>query len=148
METNNTEQFLNQYGLSVIAKLIQKLRSTGKVASGRLINSLKEEVKENVDILMLNIKAEDYFQYVIDGRKPGAFPPLGPLYKWAKIKGIPKSAVFPIAKSIYKFGIKPDTAFNNWTSDLNEPLKEGISKAMVQDIELELKNIKQTVQNY
>lgn len=148
METNQTEQFLNDYGLEVISRLIAKLRSSDKVASGRLINSLKEEVVENINILSLQIKGEDYFQNIVDGRKPGSFPPIGPLKQWARVKGIPASAVFPIARSIYKFGIKPDSAFSNLKQDLSGGLKEGVEKSMAIDIETELKVIKTNVQNY
>jgi len=148
METNQTEQFLNDYGLKVISTLIAKLRSSDHVASGRLISSLKEEVVENINLLQLKIKGEDYFQNIVDGRKAGSFPPIGPLKQWARIKGIPAGAVFPIAKSIYKFGIKPDPAFSRLREDLSGGLKNGLEQSMAADIETELKAIKTNVQNY
>ena len=53
------------------------------------------------------IEGEDYLKYVDEGRKPGKYPNIGELKKWARIKGIPDKAVFPIANSIFRFGIKP-----------------------------------------
>jgi hypothetical protein len=146
METLNTEQFLNDYGLSVVANIIAKLRNSNKVASGKLLNSLKEEVVENINLLELKIKGESYFQNVVDGRKPGAYPPLGPLYQWARIKGIPKEAVFPIARSIYKFGIEPDPAFARLNEELVSGLKTGVEKSMSEDIKQELRSIKTNIE--
>ncbi len=45
------------------------------------------------------------------GRKPGTYPPIKEIAKWCRLKGIDDSAKWPIARSIFKFGIAPTNAF-------------------------------------
>lgn len=100
-------EYFRKYGEDYVAELIKELKSAGKSASGKLIKSISYELQPLAENLRLVINAESYLQFVDAGRKPGRYPPIQEIAKWASIKGIPQSAVFPIARKIYKFGIKP-----------------------------------------
>ncbi|EFX61756.1 hypothetical protein DAPPUDRAFT_271961, partial [Daphnia pulex] len=98
---------MDKYGQDVVKELAAQLLRAGKRASGKLINSLNYDLREIADEIQLRILAEDYLTFVDEGRKAGKWPNISAIEKWVRIKGIPQTAVFPIAKSIYRFGIRP-----------------------------------------
>jgi len=98
---------VKKYGEGYIAELTKELRSRKKDASGRLIKSLSDELKTTAEGIDIIINGEEYLEFIDSGRKPGSFPPLNAIKQWARLKGISQAAVFPIAKKIFKFGIKP-----------------------------------------
>ena len=101
---------LNRLGEDYITELDALLRSLGKVASGDLIRSLSTRLMKTGfgTKYTLVIEAEDYLVYVDEGRRPGGrMPPVDPIRKWCRQKGIPEGAAFAIAKSIAENGIPP-----------------------------------------
>jgi len=98
---------LNIYGSSIVSEMIIILNASDKKASGRLLASLSIEFRQTIEGIKLLINGEDYAQYVDEGRKPGSYPPISKIREWVKIKGLPEKSVLPIARKIYKFGIKP-----------------------------------------
>lgn len=100
-------QKMKEFGKDYVKILYRELRREGKDATGALINSLAFEIREEATKIQFLIKANDYLKYVDKGRKPGKYPPIKAIAQWARVKGISQDAVFPIARSIYKFGIKP-----------------------------------------
>lgn len=110
MKLINAEN-IRRFGDDYLKILIQELRSAGKNSSGKLINSLNYRLASEGEIIQLLFDGEDYFSAVDAGRRPGAFPPIKAIGAWASAKGISQKAVYPIAKSIYKFGIKPTNVF-------------------------------------
>jgi hypothetical protein len=107
MERLFGEKQLEIFGNRYVDILTAELKSAGKVASGKLLQSLDYRIVREANIIQIIIQANDYLTYVDAGRKPGSFPPLKAIQSWTKLKGIPQSAAFPIARSIFKFGIKP-----------------------------------------
>jgi hypothetical protein len=100
-------QKMREFGKDYVKILYRELRREGKDATGALINSLAFEIKEEAQQIQIILLANDYLKYVDKGRKPGKYPPIKAIAKWVQVKGISKEAIFPIARSIYKFGIKP-----------------------------------------
>jgi len=98
---------MKEFGNDYVKILYRELRREGKDATGSLINSLAFEIKEDAQQIQFFIKANDYLKYVDKGRKPGKYPPIREISRWARVKGISQDAVFPIARKIFKFGIKP-----------------------------------------
>ena len=98
---------LKMFGQDYIKILTVLLKKHRKNASGALINSINYRVKEDIDSALIEIEANDYLINVDQGRKPGKYPPVREIAKWCKLKGIPQGAAFPIARSIFKFGIQP-----------------------------------------
>jgi hypothetical protein len=101
------EKQLNQFGKNYVEILTAELVRADKKATGNLIDSLDWRVQGEANAIQIFIQANDYLTYVDQGRKPGSYPPIQAIKTWCSVKGIPQSAAFPIARSIFKFGIKP-----------------------------------------
>jgi len=54
------------------------------VATGRLASSIEVQPTEDG----FDIYAEDYYQWVENGRKRGGFPPIKPIMEWIRAKGL------------------------------------------------------------
>jgi len=132
-EDKNYREYGSDY-IKVIAKL---LRGAGKVASGKLIKSLSDKVQDDARKVNLIIESEDYFEDVDAGRRPGKYPPIKAIEKWAKLKGIDKKSVFPIAKKIYRFGIKPtniiDKSIKQFEPRLIQSIEDDVSGKVEND---------------
>ncbi len=112
------KKVLNEFGKDYVKILIRLLKKEGKVASSALINSISYKLKEQAGLIQYQLIANDYLQYVDEGRKPGSYPPIRAIADWARVKGISKDAVFPIARSIFKFGIKPTNVLKKTLTEI------------------------------
>jgi hypothetical protein len=138
------EKNKRRFGDDYIKELIKFLRQSRKQATGRLINSLDYRLSDEVNSVNMTFLAEDYFKYVDEGRRPGSFPPIREIANWASIKGISKDAAFPIAKSIYKFGIKPSNIYEKTDravmngkvfDELEDNVMNNIEKIVIEQLE-------------
>jgi hypothetical protein len=138
------DKYIREFGDEYVKQLAASLRKAGK-GSGNLIKSLQPKLKAQAESIQVIIEAEDYLEYVDAGRKPGSFPNISALQSWAKKKGINQKAVFPIAKSIYKFGIKPtnviDESMRNFERIGLEIIEEGTKDAVEEAIVKEFNKI-------
>lgn len=131
---------LKQFGNDYVEILIKYLIQNRKESSNKLINSLNSSISKEAEQINIIIKGENYLEYVDKGRKPGSFPPISEIAKWTRIKGIPQSAAFPIAKSIFKFGIKPTNVINKTIKDItSSKFIFDIEKEVAKNIELKIK---------
>lgn len=109
----NEEQALKEalliFGKEYVNELTNQLRKLDKVATGDLIRSLDVRLIKTAfgTIYTIELLAENYLQFVDAGRRPGKFAPVRALQKWARVKGIPQRAVYPINLKIKEQGIKP-----------------------------------------
>lgn len=101
------KKLYDSYGTQLVQNLVREIIAAGKDSSGRLKRSIRYELRELANEIEVLIFGEDYLENVDKGRRPGSYPPISAISKWATIEGIPQKAVFPIARSIYRFGIKP-----------------------------------------
>lgn len=107
LDTKEIAKLYKKYGNDYVAVLVKYLKDSRKKSSGRLINSVKSELKTIANEVDILIKAEDYLTFVDKGRRKGKYPPIRDIKAWCRIKGIPQAAAFPIARDIFRFGIKP-----------------------------------------
>lgn len=121
---------LLKWGREEVLKMQKILQSKGKIATGVLYRSLKAEVREDLNLIL---SMSPYAAEVDVGRKPGKMPPLAPLRRWAKIRGIPEAAVFSIAKHIKEYGTKGANFTEPFRAD-NEILQERLLKALGKDL--------------
>lgn len=85
-----------------------------KVGTNTLVNSniyktLSVKATNDGD-LIFDIILNDYLVFIESGRRKGAkFPPVEPIVKWARSRGIPtdNSTIFLIRRAISRDGIKP-----------------------------------------
>jgi hypothetical protein len=83
------------------------LRPYPKVATGTLVKSINYKLQPLATGIQVQLISEDYLKYVDKGRRPGTYPPIQAIKKWAAVKGIPQGAAWAIRQNIFKFGIKP-----------------------------------------
>lgn len=127
--------------MSVLASELGVNKKVGRntLVEGRIF----QEVGCNVeDIELVSILVNDYIQYIESGRRPGSFPPVSVIAKWAAEKGITTDnrVVWAICQNIYKEGIAPrpiidasngfweqiDQEWDNWSSKIFEAITEQI----------------------
>ena len=131
------KKVLNEFGKDYVKILIRLLKKEGKVASSALINSISYKLKEQAGLIQYQLIANDYLQYVDEGRKPGSYPPIRAIADWARVKGISKDAVFPIARSIFKFGIKPTNVLKKTLTEIqtSPTLRNKYEDTLVENME-------------
>lgn len=87
--------------------------------------------------LIFDIVLNDYIQFIESGRRKGAkFPPIEPIVRWAKKKGIPtdNSTIFLIRRAISREGIRPrpimayvfEEVDREWDTNLSDKLFDKI----------------------
>jgi hypothetical protein len=103
---NKINTIIEKFGLNVVNSMKQELQKKKGNNTGRLLNSINFKFKASIDKILIQFVSEDYGKYVDEGRKPGKYPPISKIKEWTKSKGLPEKAAFPIAKNIFKFGIK------------------------------------------
>ena len=112
---------LQEFGTDYVKVLILFLKKAHKSSTGSLINSVSYKLREEASQINIVIESEDYLTYVDQGRKPGKYPPIQAIANWCRVKGIPQSAAFPIAKNIFKFGIKPTNIIQQTVNVITNP---------------------------
>ena len=96
------------------------LRSYPKVATGRLIRSINYKLQPTAQGIQIQLLSEDYLKYVDKGRRAGAqYPPIAPLLRWARVKGLPEGAAYGAQKNIHKYGIKPTNVIDKTIRIIN-----------------------------
>jgi hypothetical protein len=143
----NVKKVLEKYGKESIAEMITRLQGQGKVASGKLLRSLKFDVAEAVQGIQISFQASEYAYWVDQGRKPNRRPPpTSVIEDWIKIKGIQgrdkqgrfikrKSLAYLMARKIGKFGIRPTNFFTITIKRKQKQLASNLSKAFQKDVE-------------
>ena len=147
---------LEDYGQLFVRILKEELIKAKKDATGRLIKSLRSEVREVVNGFELIIEGEDYLTYVDKGRKRGSFPPVREIKKWVSIRKIQardkkgrfqsyEQTAWAVAKSIYRFGIKPTNVIDKSIKRLNaerDIIEEAYAEYLEQIIINNIKKLK------
>ena len=93
--------------------------------------------------LVFDIMLNDYLTFIESGRRKGAkFPPVEPIVKWARKRGIPtdNSTIFLIRRAISRDGIRPrpfmqfvleeiDTSWDDgWADEIFNKIMEELDK--------------------
>ena len=147
MDSKDFYDILDKLGASVIQKAKENLEKNGSISSGTLYESLTYEVRGDLDNLVLSFSAEDYADFVENGRRPGKYPPISAIQRWCQLKGIPQGAAFPIARKIFKFGITPKPFLKPAVDDSIDELVKLFADKYQESIPIELQKILDGVQN-
>ena len=138
-KTEFAKQIANELDIDLIEELRKQLERDKKRASGKLIDSLSYKMKQVLTVLNLEFTYETYGGATY---KKGKIPPIKNIKEWCKIKGIDEKFAYPIAKNIYKFGIKP-TPFVSDVLKNNISINGAVSKiSTIFEKEVELEFIK------
>jgi hypothetical protein len=130
------ENFAKQWTETLKRNLINKK----KVASGNLVKSLDYRVSKVMNEPFIEIISNEYLQWVDKGRRPGKYPPIRPLANWARIKGIDAKAVFPIARNIFKFGIKPTNVIQATDRQMERQIDSSLAQSIADNMEVYVAN--------
>lgn len=96
---NNVSKVLEEYAEKLASVYKQKLQ--GSKDTGKLISSIKTEVKKNDTNYEVVLHLEDYWKWIEDGRPAGKFPPTSNILKWIQTKNImPKPYTLPSGKQV------------------------------------------------
>jgi len=139
---------LRQISLFLQEDIKQILIDDGHTASGDLVRSIKNVVKQELNSFVIEGSMFIQGQFIIQGRKKGLKGiPLDALIDWVRqknfVQGITKtrSVAFAIQKSIKKKGIKPDDfiekAFNKNIGRIESRINDSVEEAL----DLSIKNL-------
>lgn len=131
------DSLIKDFGKDYVKILTIQLKKADKKASGALINSIDYRLQDEANYIKILIEANDYLEYVDQGRKPGSYPNITAISKWASMKGISQDAVFPIARKIFKFGIEPTNVIGKTVKefDTSPKLQKKYEDILTQNIE-------------
>jgi hypothetical protein len=128
-----TRKVLTDYGDDTVDSMRNILIANDHVATGELIRSLSYTITYNGADLDIEFSMAEHGEFVERGRRPGKFPPISNISDWARVKGIPQSAVFPIARKIAEVGIRPTPFFSKSIDAGQTQLVNALTVAFTQD---------------
>lgn len=111
------------------------------LTSSQIYKTLSVKATNDGD-LIFDIVLNDYIQFIESGRRKGAkFPPVEPIVRWARSKGIPtdNSTIFLIRRAISRDGIKPrpimQYVFEEVDREWNEQLADELFNKIMEKID-------------
>ncbi len=127
---------LLQIGQELQSRYKSGLQQRGKIATGKLFNSIDYEVRKEEGGMKLFLNGEEYMHNVEEGRRPGTQPPLDAIYKWMIGRGVEggRNRAWLIVKNIKKEGIKPTFILKEIKESLNNLYKDRLEEAIKRDI--------------
>lgn len=145
-EFKNTYKYITTYGNQVEQEIETRLYNLGKVASGKLYDSIGYKIIEGGKGYKLQFFMADYGKFVDKGTKPSKYADMDgkgtgkskfitALMKWCDIKGLPRGLAFPIRKKIWKEGQAPTNFFTIPTTRRQKQFEAGVKKNMAIDAE-------------
>lgn len=87
--------------------------------------------------LVFDLMLNDYIRYIESGRRKGAkFPPVEPIVKWARKRGIPtdNSTIFLIRRAISRDGIAPRPFMDKVFEDIDYAWDKGWADELFDEI--------------
>jgi hypothetical protein len=142
-----SKKIINDFAKQYIDTLKENILRNGKVASGNLVRSLDYRVAKVMNEINIEIIANEYLQYIDQGvsgterkyntpfRYTNKMPPIKELSNWARIKGINTNNVFGIARSIYKFGIKPTRVIRTTDRMMERKVDSSLTREIAANVE-------------
>jgi hypothetical protein len=106
MDEKQLLETLQGIGNFILADMKVLIELNGAMATGRLLKEIRVNAIKDKDKYLLTLSYPFYGKFVDEGRRPGKMPPVKDIREWTKLKGIPESAAYPIAKKIGEKGTK------------------------------------------
>lgn len=108
-----TEEFIVKEATPRILKKIailatQKVKELCPKMIGTLRDSIDYVIDEDTGTIHIGTNL-DYAPIMEYGRRPGTMPPVEPLERWARFRGMPEGTGWAVAMSMKKKGIKTGT---------------------------------------
>lgn len=135
---NRVKEILNKYGKDVVSEMVSILTTKG---ARHLQHNITKEVLEDIEYVKLVISMPSYATWADSGRGAGVMPPKKNIEDWAKDRGIPESAVYPIRRKIGRFGTTGKDflkVFYQKFPDIKKQLMKGIVDSYKEQITISL----------
>lgn len=142
LKWEHTIDVLNRYG----ELLVTRYQTYVPEASGKLVNSVRYELKTPDRTFEIGLWLEDYWYYVENGRKAGKFPPIEKIKDWITVKPIiPRpmkngklptedQLAFLIARKIAREGTLGTHPLERAVEDVNGQMLMSLKEAIIEDI--------------
>lgn len=150
MVLNNFNQILEEYQKTFIQELKDKLKSNNRVASGKLLNSLRTYSEEKDGVITVYLVSEDYLTFVNDGRNPtknsGDGTVRKKIFDWIVQKNIlprpndkgklptQEQLSYAIVYKIHKEGYTGDKSLDETISHINSIYIPKLEEALKKDL--------------
>lgn len=144
MEFTNVIKFLNDFGNEFVDKCQRNIIKYDAIDTSKLLNSIRYIFKENNTSFEISIEMLEYWKYVENGRKSGAFKKIKDTRKLVSVKKViprPNKGKLPTANNLVGKGIKPRPFFNDSIDELMQYLEDGLESAFTKDVEAEMDKI-------
>jgi hypothetical protein len=106
MDEKQLLETLQGIGNFILADMKVLIELNGAMATGRLLKEIRVNAIKDKDKYLLTLSYPFYGKFVDEGRRPGKMPPVKDIMEWTRLKGIPESAAYPIARKIGEKGTK------------------------------------------
>lgn len=120
-----------------IMMLVQAVKvGRNTIIGSDIYNNLQVKATNDGD-LVFDILLNDYLTYIESGRRKGAkFPPVEPIVKWARKRGIPtdNSTIFLIRRAISRDGIAPRPFMDKVFEDIEYAWDKGWADELFDEI--------------
>lgn len=148
MEFKRLKEVLERYG----QLLVTKYQMYVPEASGKLVQSVKYELKYNETSYEVGLWLEDYWKYVEYGRKAGKFPPLSKIEEWIRVKPViprpydgklptEKQLSYLIGRKIAEEGIEPKNVLKRAEDEVKDEMLMSIKQAIMEDIQEDINSV-------
>jgi hypothetical protein len=128
-------------GESTVKDMRALIELNGAIASGNLYDNIRVAAMKLEGKYTLVISYPFYGKFVDKGRSLGGMPPVQDIRDWCRLKGIPESAAFPIAKKIAREGYKGIHFTEPFYDDIKvikdimgKEYKDYVIKALIKDV--------------
>lgn len=106
------------------------------LTSSQIYKTLSVKATNDGD-LIFDIVLNDYITFIESGRRKGAkMPPVEPIVRWARSKGIPtdNSTIFLIRRAISRDGIKPRPIMQYVLEEVDKEWDDGLADKLFEKI--------------
>lgn len=106
------------------------------LTSSQIYKTLSVKATNDGD-LIFDIVLNDYITFIESGRRKGAkFPPVEPIVRWARSRGIPtdNSTIFLIRRAISRDGIKPRPIMQYVFEEVDKEWNDGLADELFNKI--------------
>ncbi len=154
MEFKRLKEVLERYG----QLLVTRYQTYVPEASGKLVQSVKYEMRMGDTSYEVGLWLEDYWKYVEHGRKAGKFPPLSKIEEWIRVKPViprpyngklptEKQLAFLIGRKIAQEGIEPKNVLKRTRDEVLDEMLMSVKQAIMEDVAEDLNTVLVTLTN-
>lgn len=146
LRLDNLRAVLEEYGEAVAEEYRQNLIKSDRLASERLLRSIRTSVRVADHEYIVEMTLEDYWKYVEEDTRPH-WPPPDKLLQWIRVKPViprpdakgripkPEQLAFLIGRKISRFGTKGSHDLRDAKRDVTDAWRKRLEEALGHDLQ-------------